>query len=121
MVAQNFRSIVIRKSQSDPGPPATWRSLSRALLLAPAPAASPRIGSWFTQKQFSGAAARRTSACHMLDTCLHLLGEFDVKSVSARNLCQSRPRGLGETDWGKSEINQKKPFDLEDYSVASSG
>jgi len=41
-----------------------------------------------------------------------------VKSVSAQTFAKFGPRGLGETDWGKSEINQKKPFDVEDYSVA---
>src|SRR2546422_7672862 len=33
---------------------------------------------------------------HMLDTCLHLLGEFDVKSVSAQTFAKFGPRGLGD-------------------------
>src|SRR2546422_9686862 len=55
---------------------------------------------------------------HMLDTCLHLLGEFDFKSVSAQTFARFGPRGLGETDWGKSSVDPKKPFEVEDYSVA---
>jgi predicted dehydrogenase len=78
----------------------------------------PRIGSWFTQKQFAGGGCTADLGSHMLDACLHLLGEFDVKSVSAQTFAKFGPRGLGETDWGKSGIDPKKPFDVEDYSVA---
>ncbi|PYK99653.1 MAG: gfo/Idh/MocA family oxidoreductase [Verrucomicrobia bacterium] len=78
----------------------------------------PRIGSWFTQKQFSGGGCAADLGVHMLDTCLHLLGEFEVKSVSAQTFARFGPRGLGETDWGRSEVNSKKPFDVDDYSVA---
>ena len=78
----------------------------------------PRIGSWFTQKQYSGGGCTMDLGVHMLDTCLHLLGDFEVKSVSAQTFARFGPRGLGETDWGKSPIDPKKPFDVEDYSVA---
>ena len=78
----------------------------------------PRIGSWFTQKQFSGGGCTADLGVHMLDSCLYLLGEFDVKSVSAQTFAKFGPRGLGETDWGKSGIDPKKPFDVEDYGVA---
>ena len=78
----------------------------------------PRIGSWFTRKQFSGGGCTADIGVHMLDTCLHLLGEFEVRTVSAQTFARFGPRGLGETDWGKSEIDPKKPFDVDDYSVA---
>ena len=78
----------------------------------------PRIGSWFTQKQYSGGGCTADLGVHMLDACLHLLGEFDVKAVSAQTFAKFGPRGLGETDWGKSSIDPKKPFDVEDYCVA---
>jgi predicted dehydrogenase len=78
----------------------------------------PRIGSWFTQKQFAGGGCTADLGTHMLDLGLHLLGEFDVKSVSAQMFAKFGPRGLGETDWGKSMVDPKKPFDVEDYSLA---
>ena len=78
----------------------------------------PRIGSWFTQKQFAGGGCTYDLGVHMLDACLHLLNDFDVRAVSAQTYAKFGPRGLGETDWGKSEIDPKKPFDVDDYSVA---
>jgi predicted dehydrogenase len=77
----------------------------------------PRIGSWFTQKHYAGGGCTFDLGVHMLDTCLHLIGEFEVRSVSAQTFARFGPRGLGETDWGKSEIDTKKPFDVEDSSV----
>lgn len=78
----------------------------------------PRIGSWFTQKQFAGGGCTVDLGIHMLDACLHLLGEFDVKSVSAQTFAKFGPRGQGEMDWGKSGVDPKKPFDVEDCSSA---
>ncbi len=78
----------------------------------------PRIGSWFTQKQYSGGGCTVDLGVHVLDACLHLLGEFDVKSVSAQTFARFGTRGVGETDWGKGPIDPKKTFDVEDYSVA---
>jgi predicted dehydrogenase len=78
----------------------------------------PRVGSWFTKKQFSGGGCLADLGVHMLDACLHLLGEFDVKAVSAQTFARFGPRGLGEMDWGKSELDPKKPFDVEDLCVA---
>lgn len=78
----------------------------------------PRIGSWFTQKQFAGGGCTVDISAHMLDACLHLLGEFAPSAVSAQTYAKFGPRGLGEMDWGKSEINPRRPFDVEDYSTA---
>ncbi len=78
----------------------------------------PRIGSWFTQKRFAGGGCTADLGVHMLDACLHLLGEFDVKSVTAQTFARFGSRGLGEMDWGRSEIDPRKPFDVEDASVA---
>lgn len=78
----------------------------------------PRIGSWFTQKQFSGGGSACDLGLHLLDTGLHLLKDFDVVSVSAQTHSKFGARGLGELDWGKSEIDPKRPFDVEDFSVA---
>src|SRR5688572_849766 len=80
--------------------------------------AIPRIGSWFTQKQFSGGGCTIDIASHMLDSDLHLMGEFDGRTVTAQTYAKFGPRGQGEFDWGKSEVDPKKPFDVEDYSAA---
>lgn len=78
----------------------------------------PRIGSWFTQKKLAGGGCTLDLGCHMLDTCLHLLKEFEVTAVSAQTYAKFGPRGLGEFDWGKSEIDPKRTCDVEDYSLA---
>lgn len=78
----------------------------------------PRIGSWFTRKQFSGGGSTVDIGSHMLDVCLHLLDEFDVKTVTAQTFARFGSRGLGEMEWGRSEIDSRKTFDVEDSSVA---
>jgi predicted dehydrogenase len=81
-------------------------------------AAIPRIGSWFTQKKLSGGGPVCDLGPHILDACLHLLGDFDVATVLAHTHAKFGPRGLGETNWGRSEIDPAKPFDVEDFGVA---
>ena len=78
----------------------------------------PRIGSWYTQKQQSGGGCLIDLGAHVLDLCFSLLGEFDVKAVSAQTFAKFGPRGMGETDWGKSEVGAKRPFDVDDCGVA---
>jgi predicted dehydrogenase len=78
----------------------------------------PRIGSWFTQKKLSGGGCLFDLGAHLLDTSLHLLKDFDVASVSGQTYTKFGNRGLGENDWGKSEVDPKRPFDVEDYGVA---
>src|SRR6266496_4557711 len=78
----------------------------------------PRIGSWFTQKKFAGGGCLYDLGVHLLDACLHLLKDFEVASVSGQTFAKFGPRGLGEMDWGRSEVDPKRPFDVEDYAVA---
>lgn len=78
----------------------------------------PRIGSWFTQKQFSGGGCMVDLGVHLLDTCFHLLNDFDVKTVSAQLHSKLGPKGIGNFDWGKSDIDPQKPFDVEDCGIA---
>ena len=78
----------------------------------------PRIGSWFTQKQFAGGGSTYDIGAHALDRCLYLMGEFDAVAVSGQTYAKFGPCGLGEGTWGKSEVDPKKPFDVEDMSVA---
>jgi len=78
----------------------------------------PRIGSWFTQAKFAGGGSTYDIGVHALDRCLYLLGEFDAAAVSGQTYAKFGPRGFGEGTWGKSEIDPKKPFDVEDMSLA---
>jgi predicted dehydrogenase len=78
----------------------------------------PRIGSWFTQKKLAGGGALVDIGGHVLDTCLYLMGEFDVTSVFGQTHSKFGTRGAGEVNWGKSEIDPGKPFDVDDYGVA---
>jgi predicted dehydrogenase len=78
----------------------------------------PRIGSWFTQKKLAGGGCVLDIGVHMLDATLHLLGEFDAANVSAHTHSRLGPRGLGNGDWGRSEIDPRRPFDVEDYCAA---
>lgn len=78
----------------------------------------PRIGSWFTQKKFSGGGCTYDIGVHALDRCLYLMGEFDAVAVSGQTYAKFGPRGLGDGSWGKSEIDPRKTFDVDDLSVA---
>ena len=78
----------------------------------------PRIGSWFTQKKLAGGGCLYDLGVHLLDTCFHLFKEFDVASLTCQTFAKFGPRGLGEMEWGKSEVDPKRPFDVEDGAVA---
>ncbi|MCF3650862.1 Gfo/Idh/MocA family protein [Synoicihabitans lomoniglobus] len=78
----------------------------------------PRIGSWFTQKQFAGGGCTYDIGVHALDRALFLMGEFDAAAVSGQTYSQLGPRGRGEGNWGKGEIDKKAKFDVDDLSVA---
>jgi predicted dehydrogenase len=77
----------------------------------------PRIGSWFTQKKFAGGGCILDIGSHLLDACLHLMSDFEVVSVSAQTHSKFGPRGLGEMDWGKGDIDPAKPFDVDDQGA----
>ena len=78
----------------------------------------PRIGSWFTQKKQAGGGCIYDIGTHVLDACLHLMGEFEVATVFGQTHAKFGSRGMGEFNWGKGEIDPAKPFDVEDYGVA---
>lgn len=78
----------------------------------------PRIGSWFTQKKLSGGGVTYDIGVHALDRCLYLMNEFEAVAVSGKTYTQFGQRGLGNGDWGKSEIDTRKPFDVDDLAVA---
>jgi len=78
----------------------------------------PRIGSWFTQKRFAGGGCTYDIGVHALDRCLHIMGDFDAAAVSGQTYAKFGPRGLADGGWGRSEIDPKAPFDVDDLSVA---
>jgi predicted dehydrogenase len=78
----------------------------------------PRIGSWYTRKQMSGGGSGVDLALPLLDACLHLMKELTVVSVMAHQHAKFGPRGIGESDWGRSEVDPKRPCDVEDFNVA---
>lgn len=78
----------------------------------------PRIGSWFTQKKFASGGVIYDIGVHMLDDCLHLMGDFEVASVSGHTHSKFGARGQGDGTWGRGEIDPKKPFDVEDHGIA---
>jgi predicted dehydrogenase len=78
----------------------------------------PRIGSWFTQKRFAGGGCTYDIGVHALDRCLYIIGEFEAAAVSGQTFAKFGPRGLGNGGWGKSEIDPRAKFDVDDLSVA---
>ncbi len=78
----------------------------------------PRIGSWFTRKKFAGGGACYDIGVHLLDLTLHLLGRFDVKAVSGSVSGRLGSKGIGDGSWGKSEIDSRKIFDVDDSALA---
>ncbi len=78
----------------------------------------PRIGSWFTQKRFAGGGCTYDIGVHALDRCLYLMGEFDAAAVSGQTFAKFGPRGRGNGNWGRSEIDPGAVFDVDDLSVA---
>lgn len=78
----------------------------------------PRIGSWFTQKKFSGGGCTYDIGVHVLDLALHLMGDFNPVAVVGQTYAKYGPRGLGEGTWGRSEIHASRPFDVDDFCLA---
>ncbi len=78
----------------------------------------PRIGSWFTQTKLAGGGSTYDIGVHALDRCLYLMGEFDAAAVSGQTYTQFGHRGLGDGDWGQSELNPRARFDVDDLSIA---
>ncbi len=82
------------------------------------PSGIPRIGSWFTQTKFAGGGSVYDIGVHALDRALYLMGEFEAASVSGQTYAQFGPRGIGDGNWGKGEIDPSKPFDVDDLAIA---
>ncbi|MBL4575494.1 MAG: Gfo/Idh/MocA family oxidoreductase, partial [Opitutaceae bacterium] len=77
----------------------------------------PKLGTWFGNKELAGAGAINDIGVHMLDLCLHIMGNFEPTSVSGSTYTKFGNRGLGEGGWGNSD-RQDIPFDVDDLSTA---
>jgi predicted dehydrogenase len=76
----------------------------------------PGIGSWFTQKRFSGGGALIDLGVHMVDMALWLMGNPQVLSISAATY-----NHLGNSGWGNYPTRQSVPpytFDVDDLATA---
>jgi predicted dehydrogenase len=78
----------------------------------------PRIGSWFTQKKFAGGGTCYDIGVHLLDLSFYLIDEFQVVSVSGSTTGHLGSKGIGDGGWGKSEIDPRKIFDVDDRAIA---
>jgi predicted dehydrogenase len=78
----------------------------------------PRIGSWFTQRKYAGGGCLYDIGVHALDRGLFLMDDFDAAAVSGQTHARLGPRGLGNGGWGRSEIDPRKPFDVDELAVA---
>ena len=81
-------------------------------------AAIPPSGSWLTQKALAGGGCMYDLGAPILDACLHLLGDFDVRAVTAQMYSKLGPRGLGNGDRSANPRASHPPFDVEDYGTA---
>jgi predicted dehydrogenase len=118
MVGQNFRFTLETQTAKQIVEKGTIGDVYHAKTSWCRRAGIPRIGSWFTQRRFAGGGCTYDIGVHALDRCLYLMGEFDAAAVSGQTYAKFGPRGLGNGGWGKSEIDPKAPFDVDDLSVA---
>jgi predicted dehydrogenase len=118
MVGQNFRFNIETQTAKQVVEAGTLGDIYHAKTSWSRRAGIPRIGSWFTQKRFAGGGCTYDIGVHALDRCLYLLGEFEAAAVSGQTFAKFGPRGLGNGAWGKSEIDPKAKFDVDDLSIA---
>jgi predicted dehydrogenase len=118
MVGQNFRFNIETQTAKQVVEAGTLGDIYHAKTSWSRRSGIPRIGSWFTQKRFAGGGCTYDIGVHALDRCLYLLGEFEAAAVSGQTFAKFGPRGLGNGAWGKSEIDPKAKFDVDDLSIA---
>jgi predicted dehydrogenase len=118
MVGQNFRFNADTQTAKQVVDKGTLGEIYHAKTSWSRRAGIPRIGSWFTQKRFAGGGCTYDIGVHALDRCLYLMSEFDAESVSGQTYSKFGTRGLGNGSWGRSEIDPKAVFDVDDMSIA---
>ncbi|MEM9159215.1 MAG: Gfo/Idh/MocA family oxidoreductase [Verrucomicrobiota bacterium] len=77
----------------------------------------PTLGTWFGNKALAGAGAINDIGVHLLDLCLHTIGNFEPVSVSGSTYTKFGNRGLGEGGWGLSDKSETI-FDVDDLATA---
>ncbi|GAB4182999.1 MAG: Gfo/Idh/MocA family oxidoreductase [Terrimicrobiaceae bacterium] len=74
----------------------------------------PKLGTWFGSKDLAGGGCLYDIGVHVLDLCLYVLNDFNVKSVFGATYSKFGPRGLGEGSWGHSD-RADLLFEVEDF------
>lgn len=77
----------------------------------------PGLGSWFVNKEKSGGGPLIDLGVHVLDFALHLLGEPDVKTVTATTYGELGHRGLG-FDVNSIKHENTNAYNVEDLATA---
>ena len=78
---------------------------------------SPKFGTWFCRKDLAGGGCMLDIGVHVLDLCLHLMGNFKPVAVSGATYTKFGNRGIGEGGWGMSDRG-KLVFDVDDFATA---
>lgn len=76
----------------------------------------PGMGSWFTSRHMAGGGPLIDLGVHVLDIALYLLGEPEVKSVSAATYAELGPRGRGFSVSKKMTVGSA--YEVEDLATA---
>ena len=80
-------------------------------------AGAPKFGTWFCRKDMAGGGCMLDIGVHILDLCLHLMGNWKPVTVSGTAYTKFGNRGIGEGGWGMSEPG-KHVFDVDDFATA---
>jgi predicted dehydrogenase len=77
----------------------------------------PTLGSWFTRAELAGGGPLVDIGVHVLDYSLFLLGNPDVRAVSASTYDLLASQGFGSNpESGKTGATDGKTFDVEDLA-----
>jgi predicted dehydrogenase len=76
----------------------------------------PGIGTWFTNKEFSGGGAILDIGVHILDLVWWLMGMPKPKYILGNTYAIFGPKGIGEGGWNKGAKGMPI-FDVEDFGV----
>jgi predicted dehydrogenase len=78
----------------------------------------PKLQTWFGAKELAGGGALLDIGVHLLDLCLHTIGNFEPEAVSGVTYTKFGNRGLGEGGWGISDRDPKLKFTVDDFASA---